>query len=175
MMRSTFDPLFQDVRPERRRQAQDDFGRHLVEQRNRMAALVRKWVETDARLGIPIHDRLLGRVKRLDAETRADIASIALLMADQILAAALTVFDRGEGMCADGKCVNYAVVAQIREPGTLSVSEEVDVNRGEPVLAVWKAYAQWLARFAPVELRPRAGTGGLENGRQHEEPPPCSS
>ena len=155
MTRSLYHPISADVAPERRKEAQEDFGRHLVEQRNRMASLVRKWIETDMRFPVPVYDRLLDRVRRMDAAVRADVASIALLMGDQIVSAVLTAFDRGDDMRADGRCVNYAVVSQLRDPGSDDVCEEVDVNRGEPVVAVWKAYARWLSRFAPVELRPR--------------------
>jgi len=49
MNRSIYDAITHDVAPARREEAQEAFGRHLVEQRNRMAALVRKWIETDSR------------------------------------------------------------------------------------------------------------------------------
>ena len=169
MSRTIYDPIVADVSADRRKQAQEEFGRHLVEQRNFMAALVRKWIETDSKFPIPIYDRMLDRVRRMDAETRADVASIALLMADQVVKALLGTFDLGNDTQTDGRCINYAVIAQARPPDTDEVQEEVDINRGEPVIAVWNAYTRWLSRYAPSELRASTPRGCAQkdprNGR----------
>jgi len=159
MIRTMYEPLAGEVVPDQRKNAQDDFGRHVIEQRNRMAVLVRQWIETDKRFPVPVYDRLLDRVRPMDAQIRAEVASIALLMADQIVTAVLTAFDKGDDMTADGMFVNYAIIAQKRKPGSDEVFEEVDVNRGEPVLAVWKAYGRWLNRFAPADLRASCSRG----------------
>src|SRR5882724_3049456 len=151
-MASIQDPIFPDISTKRREQAQEDFGRHLVEQRNRMAARVRKWIESDAKFPIPLYDRLIDRIRELDSKTREDVASIALLMADEILWAALTVFGTGEDTRMDGKVVNYTVVAQVRRPGTEDILEQVDIDRGEPVIVLSKEYKRWLSRHAPTEL-----------------------
>jgi hypothetical protein len=153
MKRSTNDPVSSNVDRKRREEAQEVFGRHIVEQRNRMAVRVRRWIETEERFPLPIYDHLLDRVRKMDPAVRADVASIALLMADQIVSAVLTAFDGGDEMIADGQFVNYAVVAQMREPGSDKVLSEVDVNRGDPIIAVWNAYSKWLSRYAPTELR----------------------
>jgi hypothetical protein len=149
------DPLLPDVDANDRRAAQDDFGRHVVEQRNRMAALVRKWIESDTRFPVPLYDKLIERIRQLDASTRSDIASIALLMADQIVGAVLGTFDGGDDMTVDGKetCVNYAIVAQLHRIGSDEVSEQFDINRGEPVIAIWKSYNRWLSKFADSAVR----------------------
>jgi hypothetical protein len=153
-MTNTFnDPIVDDIDPVRRAKIQEDFGRHLVEQRNRMAALVRKWIETDAKFPVPLYDRLLARVRKLDDSVREDVASISLLMADQIVRAILTCFARGDDMRSDGKVVNYAIVAQSRSIGSDVIIEEVDVNRGEPVIAIWDQYSRWLSRYAPSDVR----------------------
>ena len=161
MTRSVYDVIVDDVEPKRREQIQEDFGRHLVEQRNRMASLVRKWIESDTKFPVPVYDRLIDRVRQLDAATRADIASVSLLMADEIVGAVLAVFARGDEMFVDSRLANYAVVAQFRRPGSDDVVEEVDVNRGKPVIAIWDRYKRWLSRYAPSELRAR--TGGNDN------------
>lgn len=154
MTRSIYDPIVQDVSEERREMAQEEFGRHVVELRNRMAQAVRKWIETDAKFPIPIYDRLIGRIRHLPPETRADIASVSLLMADQIASAVLIAFAGSDDMRAGDRLVNYAVIAQSRDPGSHEVVEEVDINRGEPVAALWDQYKRWLSRFAPSDLRP---------------------
>jgi hypothetical protein len=150
-----YDPVLPDVDEPRRERVQEDFGRHVVEQRNRMAALVRQWIEDDKRFPTQIYDRLLDRVRELDPAFRSDIASVALLMADQIVEAVLGTFDLGDYAHSDDRLVNYAIIAQFRMAGSEEVIDEVDVNRGQPVIAVWKSYKRWLSRYAPVELRPR--------------------
>ncbi len=159
MTHTIFDPLLPNVGIDKRQRAQEDFGRHLVEQRNQMATIVRKWIETDAKFPIPIYDRMIDRVRQMDAPSRADVASVALLMADQIVTAILVAFDMGDEMRSDGKCVNYAIVAQIREAGSDEVIEDLDVNRGEPVIATWNAYKRWLSRYASSDVRPVASRG----------------
>jgi hypothetical protein len=156
MSRTIYDPIVSDVGTERRKQVQEDFGRHLVEQRNQMAELVRKWIETDTKFPIPIYDRLLNRIKQLDPAMRADIASISLLMADQIVTGVLFAFSKGDEMQTNNKSVNYAVIAQLRNSGSDEILEQIDVNRGEPALAVGKAYTRWLSRYAPSSLRTRS-------------------
>jgi hypothetical protein len=156
MARTIFDAIVPDVDSERRKQVQEDFGRHVVEQRNRMAALVRKWIESDAKFPIPVYDRLLDRIRRLDPTVRADIASISLLMADQIVSAVLGTLDGGSYARTNDAVVNYAVIAQLRTPDSDDVIEEVDVNRGKPTIPLWDYYKRWLGRYAPSELRPRA-------------------
>ena len=154
MTRTIYDPIVADVSSEKREHAQEEFGRHLIEQRNRMALLVRKWIQTDAKFPVPLYDRLIDRIRKMDTASRSDVASIALLMADQIISAILIAFDLGDEMQTGERLVNYAIVAQIREPNSDEVIEEVDVNRGEPIAAVWKTYNRWLSRYAPAELRP---------------------
>ena len=80
MTRRIYDTILPDVDEAERARVQEDFGRHVVEHRNRMAALVRKWIVTDAKLPIPIYDRLLQRVRRLGPSLREDIVSTSLLM-----------------------------------------------------------------------------------------------
>ncbi len=157
MSRSIYDPILADVSVERREKVQEEFGRHVVEQRNRMASLIRKWIETDTRFPIPVYDRLLDRVRELEPSVRADIASIALLMSDQTVTAVLSVFAKGEEMRSDDKVASYAIVSQCREPGCDEVIDQVDVNRGKPVVALWDEYKRWLGRYAPSDLRPRGG------------------
>ena len=147
MARSIYDPIVGNVSEERRRQAQEEFGRHLIEQRDRMAVLVRKWIETDSKFPVPIHDRLLDRIRRLPSSTRADIASISLLMSDQVVSAMLAVFARGDETRINDRVVNYAIVAQVRERGSEALIDEVDINRGQPVIALWDDYKRWLSRF----------------------------
>ena len=153
MQNSIYDPIADDVDEARRSEVQEDFGRHLVENRNRMAELVRKWIETDAAFPIPIYDRLLDQVRQLDPSMREAVASISLLMADQIVSGVLATFDKGDEMRALGSVVNYAIVAQIRRPSQQAPIENVDVNSGKPVIAMWDRYKKWLSRFAPSKLR----------------------
>ncbi len=160
MSHSIYDPILPDVSVERREKIQEEFGRCVVEQRNRIASLVRKWIETDSKFPIPIYDRLLDRVKKLDPSTRADIASISLLMSDQIVSAVLAIFAKGDEMHVNDKIVNYAIIAQLRDPGCDEVIDEVDVNRGKPVVAFWDEYKRWLNRFASSDVRPVASSGG---------------
>lgn len=155
-MSRRYDPIVADVNVEVRERVQAEFGRHLVEQRNRVASQVRKWIETDTKFPIPIYDRVVERVRKLDAKTRADVASICLLMADQIATGILATFAGGDEMQTDGRVVNYAIVAQFRQPGSDEVTGQVDVNRGEPVIPLWDRYKRWLNRFAPSALRPRS-------------------
>ncbi len=163
MTRSIYDPIVDDVSPERREKAQEDFGRHVVELRNRMAKAVRKWIETDAKFPIPIYDRLIDRIRQLPPETRADVASISLLMADQIVSAVLIAFAGSDDMRAGERLVNYAIIAQSRDPGSHDVVEEIDINRGEPIASLWDRYKKWLSRFAPSDLRPMGeGRGANE-------------
>jgi hypothetical protein len=151
-----YDPISPDVTVARRKQVQEDFGRHIAECRNRMAALVREWIETDASFPIPIYDRLINRIKGLDPGTRADIASIALLMADEMITAVLMAFGRDDDMRSGDSVVNYAIVAQVRGPSSDEVDEQVDVNRGKPVIAIWDEYKRWLSRHTPAALRTTA-------------------
>jgi hypothetical protein len=65
MQNSIYEPIAADVDADRRRQVQEDFGRHIVENRNRMAELVRKWIEADVTFPIPIYDRLIDKVRQL--------------------------------------------------------------------------------------------------------------
>jgi hypothetical protein len=134
MARTVDEPLIDGIDPERRKRLQEEFGRHLVEHRNYMAALVRQWIEADKRYPVPMYDRLLERVRHLDHATRADVASIALLMADQIVSAVLATFARGDEMRVNADLVNYVIIAQIRRRESDEVVEEVDVNRGEPLV-----------------------------------------
>src|SRR6266436_2086281 len=140
MQNSIYDPIAEDVDTARRNQVQEDFGRHIVENRNRMAELVRRWIETDATFPIPIYDRLIDKVRQLDPSMRETVASISLLMADQIVSGVLATFDKGDEMRAEGSIVNYAIVAQIRRPGHETFIENVDVNCGKPVIAMWDRY-----------------------------------
>jgi hypothetical protein len=159
MTRCINDPLAPEVSEERRSQVQEDFGRHLVEERNRFAALVRKWIETDAKFPVPIYDRLLDRVRALDPPLRRDVASVALLMADEVVKGILEVFSRSDVTRAGHQVVNYAIVAQSRDPQSETVLDEVDVNRGRPVIPIWDEYKKWLSLYAPPDLRPRSGHG----------------
>lgn len=152
-MSTTFDPIFPNITVDERQSAQEDFGRHVIEQRNRMAAIVQRWLAGEARFPVPLYDCLLDRLKGLDPVSRADVASVVLLMADQIVGAVLGTFDGSDDFRAGNRLVNYAIVAQIREPGSLEVSHQIDLNRGKPVLPVWDRYKRWLSRYAPTSLR----------------------
>jgi hypothetical protein len=153
MATTIFEPLCPNVRSARRSQVQEAFGRHLVEQRNRMAKLVRDWIETDRKYPIPIHDRIIDRVRQLDPSIRRDVAAVALLMADEIVSGVLTAFARGDDLLIDGQLVNYAILAQLRDASSERIVEQVDVNRGDPVMAIWDQYKRWLSRYAPSDLR----------------------
>ncbi|SRR5258705_292836 len=153
MSRTIFDPIVANVSEGERAAVQQLFGRHVVEQRNRMAVLVRRWIESDLKHPLPIYDRLIDRVRALDEGTRHDIASIALLMADEIASAILIVFAGSDDLRDNGKCINYAIVAQSRAPDSDDVDVETDVNRGDPITPLWNDYKRWLNRFAPTELR----------------------
>jgi len=159
MIHSIYDPIMQDVAESRRKELQEEFGRHVVEQRNRMATLVRQWIETDKRFPIPIYDRLLDHIRAFDPAMRSEIASISLLMADQIVEAVLGTFDLGDYAKANDKLVNYAIIAQYRMQGSDDVIEDIDLNRGRPVIAIWDRYRRWLNRYSPTELRPRLSAG----------------
>lgn len=155
------DAIVEDTDADNRNQVQQDFGRHIIEQRNRMAAHVRKWIETDTKFPIPLYDRLIDQFRRMDASIRAEVASVALLMADLIVSAILTAFDLGDEMRAKNLVANYAIIAQYRTPGSDDVIKQVDVNRGKPIIAVRNQYKQWLSRFTPSDLRPRTGEDDL--------------
>src|SRR5260221_12153524 len=96
MSQTVFDPITPDVTAERREYVQEEFCRHLMEQRNRIASVVREWIETDKKFPIPIYEVLISRIRHLDARTRADVASVSLLMADEIITGVLALFARGE-------------------------------------------------------------------------------
>jgi hypothetical protein len=157
MIRDLLEPIFPGADDETRKRAQEEFGRHLVERRNRMAALVRNWIEDDVKFPVPIFDRIIDRVRQMDAASRADVASTALLMADQVVVAILGAFALGDDMRADGKCINYAIVAQLRKPGSHEILDEIDVNRGTPAIAIWDMYKRWLSRYAVPDVRPAVG------------------
>jgi hypothetical protein len=148
--------ILPDVPTDRRRAAQEEFGRRLIGQRDQMALLVRKWIETDAKFPIPIHDRLLDRIRGLDAATRSDVASVSLLMADQIVMAILAVFAKGTAD-ADGIAVDYAIIAQIHKANSDDVMEQLDVNRGRPIIAIWNEYKAWLSRYSTATARAPGG------------------
>jgi hypothetical protein len=150
---TTHSPLFPEVTPERREALQEAFGRHIARERDREAARVRQLIEGDRKFWLPLYDRMLGRLRQLDPATRADVASAALLMADEIVTGILTVFDGSDSHAFEGGLVNYAIVAQLRDSQSLEVREQVDVNRGDPVIAVWDQYKKWLSRYTPSELR----------------------
>jgi hypothetical protein len=118
-----------------------------------MAAQVRKRIETDTKFPVPIYDRLLDRIRGLDSGVRADIASISLLMADEIVAAVLATFAGGDEMQSGSVAVNYAIVAQTRYARSDDVIEQIDINRGKPVIAIWDRFKRWLNRYAPSDLR----------------------
>ena len=153
MCASIFQPVAKDVDAATRSRIQEEFGRHVVENRNRMAELVRKWIETDAKFPTPIYDRLIEKIRQLDPPMREAVASVALLMADQIVSGVLATFDKGDDMRSGDSIVNYAVVALIRRPEGAEQIEKVDVNCGKPVIAMWDRYKKWLSRFAPSRLR----------------------
>ena len=115
MIRSIYSPIVTDVPPERRKEVQNDFGRHIVEQRNRAVTQVREWLEGRRECPMPIYRRHVERVKELDATARSDSLAVAVMAADFVLSAVLTTFDLGDDMRVDAGCVNYAVVAQKRD------------------------------------------------------------
>jgi hypothetical protein len=158
MTTTIYDPILPLVSAERRLEMQEALGRHLVEARNRMAEVVKQWIDGDRHYPIPIYDRILDRVRQLEPSLRADVKSVALLMADEIVSAVLSVFDGGDDAFITGLACNYAIVAQLRNPDSDNVIEQIDVNRGEPVLAIWNNYKKWLSRYAPTELRPRSSS-----------------
>jgi len=166
MHRTIHDPIVKDVDSAVRAETQETFGRHIVENRNRMAELARQWIEGLAQFPIPIYDRLLDRIRCLDPSVRADVASISLLMADQIVSGILSTFDKGDEMKAGDAIVNYAVIAQIRHPGDEVVVETIDVNCGRPVMAMWDRYKKWLTRFAPSRLRAVASVRRTDSERE---------
>jgi len=142
------DPIGSEVSPVERAFAQEAFGREIIERRNAVAVLIRNWIETDEKFPIPIYDRLIERLRHLDGPTRSDIASVALLMADEMTRNILETFDRDRERVA-----NYAIVAQMRRLGAAHVTDEIDINRGNPRIGLTWMYKRWLSRFAPSELR----------------------
>lgn len=83
-------------------------------------------------------------------------------MADQIVTAVLIAFAGSDDMRAGDSLVNYAIIAQSRDPGSHDVVEEVDINRGEPIAALWDRYKKWLSRYAPSDLRPMGEGRGAD-------------
>jgi hypothetical protein len=155
--RTTRDTIAPDALEGVRKRAQEAFGRHLIERRDLVAARVREWIETDAAFPIPMYDRLVAKVRQLDDSMRRDVASIALMMADEIVAGVLSAFDLGNDTTAGDKSVNYAIVAQACGPGSDDVLEQIDINRGDPSVHVSDTYKRWLSRYAPAELRAQIG------------------
>ena len=75
MHRTIFDPVAIDVDRPTRERVQEDFGKHVVERRNQMAELIRRWIETDMKFPVAIYDRLLDRVRFLNPSVRSDVAT----------------------------------------------------------------------------------------------------
>jgi hypothetical protein len=155
--RTIRDTIAPDVAEDVRKRAQEDFGRHLVQQRNQVAARVREWIETDAAFPIPMYERLVVKVRQLDDSMRKDVASIALMMADEVVTGVLNLFSLGNDMTSDDKTVNYAIVRQARHPESDDVVEQIDIDRGAPSVYLADSYKRWLSRYAPSELRAQVG------------------
>lgn len=155
MKRTIYDPITVDVPEKLREVAQEEFGQHLIECRNRVASQIIDWIEGGKRFPIPMYDRLLEKLRASDPEIRANISAIALLMADEMVSGVLMVFSRSDDFRAGNTAVNYSIVAQMRAVGSDDVIEEVDVTRGTPIIVIWDMYKRWLSRFAPSNLRAR--------------------
>lgn len=148
------DSLFSNVTIERRRLAQEEFGRHLIAARNRMAKTVLLRLETGGAHPIPLIERRLAPIRFMNSEQLAAVKCAVLDGADEIVKAMLMLFAAGNDTIAhDGNVANYAIVVQARSPDSDVVKESIDINRGEPLCVLWNEYKKWLSRYAPSELR----------------------
>jgi hypothetical protein len=147
-----FDPIFSNVSRDRRSTLQGFLGKHIVSQRDRMANIARAWVKGDQPHPMPIHERVLARIRALDPSTRSDVWYVALLVSDAVSGAVMATFDAPDYFLVEGRRVNYAIVAQMLDADA-EVIEQVDLNRGSPVIALWDAYRKWVSRYGTVLRR----------------------
>jgi hypothetical protein len=155
MSHSIDSPLTEDVSPAVRAQFQEYFGRHIVQARDRMASIIINRLFGDANHPIPVVDRKLAPIRSYSRDEQAAIKAAVLDAADQMVAAVLTVFSQGNDTSIGGsRVVNYAIIAQERVEGSDTVVHQIDINRGEPVIAIFDNYRKWLSRYSSSELRP---------------------
>jgi hypothetical protein len=146
-MQSLNQPVIPGSDPSRRAHMQQELGRHISDQRRRMIDLIHRWIETDIPYPLPIYNRRLDRIKALPPELRADIAVVCEVMADNLASALLAVFDGGIDRHIDDYAVNYAIIAQLFTPESDLVIEQIDINRGQPSIALWNEYKRWKTRL----------------------------
>jgi len=118
-----------------------------------MAAVVLERLAGTRRHPVPLVNRVVDQVRALEPATREAVARVVMDAADEIVMGILNLFASGNDAEMDGFVVNYAILAQIRKPESDEILEEVDINRGEPLVVIWNQYRKWLTRYCPSHLR----------------------